>query len=148
LIRKNKFRPSGIFGFEPGGTVYSRVETLGGANGMVGVTWNALREAFFGEQTGSIIALTYETLTAKPAHAIEAVYDFIGEKKFRHDFVNVEFDAEEFDRRIGTPGLHKVGRLVAHTPRKTLLPTDLVRKYENDAFWRDPKRNPNKVLVV
>jgi len=29
-----------------------------------------------------------------------------------HDFENIEFDAEEFDRRLGTPGLHKVGRRV------------------------------------
>src|SRR6185437_11938778 len=46
LIRKNKFQPSGIFSFEPGGTVYSRVEGLGAGNGMVGFAWNALREAF------------------------------------------------------------------------------------------------------
>lgn len=48
LIRKNKFQPSGIFNFEPGGTVFSRVEGLAGANGMVGFAWNALREAFVG----------------------------------------------------------------------------------------------------
>jgi sulfotransferase len=36
LIRKNKFQPSGIFNFEPGGTVFSRVEGPAGANGMVG----------------------------------------------------------------------------------------------------------------
>ena len=35
LIRKNKFQPSGIFNFEPGGTAFSRVEGLAGANGMV-----------------------------------------------------------------------------------------------------------------
>ena len=28
LIRKNKFQPSAIFNFEPGGNVYSRVEGL------------------------------------------------------------------------------------------------------------------------
>lgn len=46
LIRKNKYQPSGIFNFEPGGTVYSRVEGLAAPNGMVGFAWNALREAF------------------------------------------------------------------------------------------------------
>jgi sulfotransferase len=75
-------------------------------------------------------------------------YDFIGEKNFSHDFDNVEFDAEEFDRRLGTPGLHKVGRKVRHAARRTLLPGDLVRKYENDAFWRDPARNPYNVRVI
>jgi sulfotransferase len=29
-----------------------------------------------------------------------------------------------------------------------VLPPDLVRKYESDAFWRDPARNPKNVRVV
>ena len=148
LIRKNKFQPSGIFGFEPGGTVYSRVEGLSANSGMVGFAWNALREAFFSEHTDSIMALTYETLTTRPDLALAAVYDFIGEKPFAHDFDNVEFDAEEFDRRLGTPGLHKVSRKVRSQGRKSLLPNDLVHKYQNDAFWHDPARNPNNVRVV
>jgi len=148
LIRNNKFQPSGIFGFEPGGTVYSRVEGLGGNAGMVGFAWNALREAFCGEQSDRLMVVTYETLSSRPAEAIAAVYDFIGEKPFAHDFDNVEFDAAEFDRRLGTPGLHAVGRRVAHQPRVNVLPADLARKFENDSFWRDPARNPNKVKVV
>jgi hypothetical protein len=59
--------------------VYSRVEGLAGANGMVGFAWNALREAFCGEQASCLLALTYETLTSNPEAAIAAVYDFIGE---------------------------------------------------------------------
>jgi len=148
LIRKNKFQPSGIFNFEPGGTVYSRVEGLSAGAGMVGFAWNALREAFCGEHSGKLLALTYETLTTRPDLAIEAVYEFIGEKRFAHDFDNVEFDADEFDRRLGTPGLHRVGRHVQAPSRKSVLPADLIRKYENDSFWRDPARNPNNVRVV
>jgi sulfotransferase len=148
LIRKNKFQPSGIFNFDPAGTVYSRVEGLSATNGMVGFAWNALREAFSGEHTDRLLTITYETLTTKPGEAIAAIYDFIGEKPFQHDFENVDFDAAEFDRRLGTPGLHKVGRQVRYEERKMVLPQDLVRKYENDAFWRDPARNPNKVRVV
>jgi sulfotransferase len=37
--------------------------------------------------------------------AVKAVYDFIGEKLFGHDFNNVVFDADEFDTRLGTPRL-------------------------------------------
>ena len=87
-------------------------------------------------------------LTSRQQQAIAAVYDFIGEKPFAHDFENIEFDAEEFDRRLGTPGLHQVGRRVESPGRKSLLPGDPVRKYENDAFWRDPARNPKQVKVV
>jgi sulfotransferase len=128
--------------------VYSRVEGLAGNNGMVGFAWNALREAFCGEQTACLLALTYETLTTKPEQALAAVYEFIGEMPFNHDFNNIEFDAEEFDRRIGTPGLHKVGRSIHANERRNLLPAELIRKYENDAFWLDPPGNPYKVKVV
>jgi sulfotransferase len=148
LIRKNKFQPSGIFNFEPGGNVYSRVEGLGSAAGMVGYAWNSLHEAWCGENADRLLAITYETLTTEPQRAIEAVYDFIGEKPFQHDFDNIEFDAAEFDRRLGTPGLHTVGRRVERKQRRSLLPPALINKYEKDAFWRDPARNPNNVKVV
>lgn len=148
LIRQNMFQPSGIFGFEPGGNVYSRVDAIGGANGMVGYSWNALHEAWCGEQADRLLLVTYETLTSRPREAIDAIYEFIGQKPFPHDFENVEFDATEFDRRLGTPGLHTVGRRVAHVQRHNLLPPILIARYENDAFWRDPARNPNKVKVV
>jgi sulfotransferase len=148
LIRKNKFQPSGIFNFESGGTVYSRVEGLGSGNGMVGYAWNALHEAWCGEQSDRLLLLTYETLTSRPREAIAAVYDFLGEPPFAHDFENIEFDAAEFDRRIGTPGLHSVGRRVVREERRNVLPALLFRKYENDSFWRDPDRNPNNVRVV
>jgi sulfotransferase len=115
---------------------------------MVGYAWNALHEACCGEQSDRLLLLTYETLISKPREAIAAVYDFIGETPFAHDFENIEFDAAEFDRRLGTPGLHSVGRRVMREDRQTVLPQALVRKYENDAFWRDPARKPNNVRVV
>jgi sulfotransferase len=148
LIRHNKFQPSGIFNFEPGGTVYSRIEGLTGTNGMVGYAWNAVREAFCGEDSGRLLALTYETLTRDPSRAIAEIYDFIGEPPYPHDFNNIEFDASEFDRRLGTPGLHTVGRSVTRTERRTVLPRDLFNKYASDNFWLDPERNPNAVRVL
>lgn len=148
LIRTNKFEPSGIFNFESGGTVYSRAEALQGGNGMVGFSWNALKEAYYGEQSDRLMLLTYETLTSKPKKAMEAVYDFVGEKPFAHDFDNVEYSEEEFDARLGTPGLHRVGRKVEAHERATILPPDLFRRYEADSFWRDPALNVNKVRIV
>jgi sulfotransferase len=67
---------------------------------------------------------------------------------FVHDFNNVEFDASEFDRRLGTSGLHAVGRRVAREERRSILPPALVRKYEGDMFWREASGNPNGVKVV
>jgi sulfotransferase len=149
LIRRNKFEPSRIFNFDPGGTVYSRVEGLGSGSGMVGFAWNALREAFFGEQSDKLLLLTYETLTSDPRRALEALYAFIGEPAFAHDFDNVEYDAaDEFDARLGTPGLHTVARAVRPSERETILPPDLFRRVEQDSFWRNAELNTRGVPVV
>jgi sulfotransferase len=148
LARQNAFDMSRIFNTDAGGTVYSRTEALAAGNGMVGFAWNALKEAYYGEHTSNLMLLRYETLTNNPALAMQAVYDFIGETRFQHDFENISFDAEEFDARLGTPGLHRVGRRVYAAKRDTVLPPDLFRRYANDSFWDDPALNARGVRVV
>jgi sulfotransferase len=148
LVRRNRYEPSGIFNYEPGGTVYSRVDGLAGINGMVGFAYNALKEAFYGEQAGHMLLLTYETLTGDPAKAMAAVYDFIGERQFPHDFDHVDYAEDEFDARLGTPGLHRVATKVRYVERQTILPPDLFRRFENDAFWLDPKLNLRSVRII
>ena len=92
--------------------------------------------------------VTYETLTREALRALSEIYRFIGQPPFEHDLENVAFDASEFDRRLGTPGLHAVGREVKAMSRKSLLPPDLIRKYQNDNFWLDRSINVNSVPVV
>jgi sulfotransferase len=148
LVRANPLQTSKIFNFDAGGTVYSRCDGLNAPGGMVGFAWNAMREAFFSEQSSRLMLLQYETLTANPKRAMAAVYDFIGEVEFAHDFDNVCYDAAEFDARIGMPGLHRVGKSVRVAERKTILPPDLFRKHEVNSFWRVPEQNINSVRIV
>src|ERR1051325_5939299 len=75
LVRSNKLEPTKMFGFEVGGTVYNRFDALASSNGMVGYAYHALREAFFSEQSDRMMLLSYETLTARPRHAIKQVYE-------------------------------------------------------------------------
>lgn len=149
LVQRNPLQPSGIFGFEGGGTLYSRVEGIGGGTGLVGFAWNALREAFYGPHTDRLLLVTYDTLTRNPQRAMAAIYQAIGQPLFQHDFGKVEFDATEFDRRLGTPGLHEVKREVrTATPRQSVLPPDLIRKYAADNFWLDHDANIYGVQIV
>lgn len=148
LIRRNKFEPSKIFNFEPGGTVYSRANALVEMNGLVGYAFNALKEAYYGEHADRLMLLTYDTLTRAPVRAMAAVYDFIGASPFAHDFDNVDYAEEEFDARLGTPGLHRIAAKVQHVERQTVLPPDLFRRFENDSFWADGKLNLRGVRVV
>ena len=134
LVRRNHLEPSKIFNFDPTGTVYSRAEGMGAGTGLIGYAWNCLREAYFGEHADRLMLLTYETLTAEPERAMSALYKFIAEAPFRHDFENVAHDEVEFDARLGAPGLHRVGRVVRHEERRTILPPDLFRRVEADFF--------------
>lgn len=148
LIQKNSFQPSSLFSYRPDGTVYTRAEALTAHDGMVGYAYNALKEAFYGDHASKLMLLQYETLANDPVKAMSAVYSFIGEPSFSHDFSNVEYDASEFDRKAGTPGLHDVRTMVGFTPRKTVVPPDLVKRYEDGSFWRIPSLNMSNVLVV
>ena len=46
LARKNWLQPSSIFNYQPGGTVFSRAESLTAQDGLVGFAFRALKEAF------------------------------------------------------------------------------------------------------
>lgn len=148
LVLRNTFSPSSIFNYQTGGTVYSRADGVANGEGMLGYAYNALKQAFYGAHASRLMLVQYETLVNNPRKALDAIYRFIGETGFEHDFEHVEFDAEEFDTKAGTPGLHAVRPVVAAEPRKTVLPPDVFRRFEQDAFWRNPDLNPNKVLIV
>lgn len=137
-----------MFNFQTGGTVYNRTEGIACGDGTLGFSYNALKKAFYGEHARHLMLLQYETLVSDPARARAAVYDFIGEPPFRHDFDNVHFDAGEFDARTGMPGLHKVGRKMAAPERATVLPPDIFRRFENEAFWLNARANIRAVRVV
>jgi len=148
LVRKNAFSPSAIFSYTPGGTVYTRANGLAGGEGMVGYAYDALKEAFYGEDADRLMLVQYETLVSDPSRVMGAIYGFLGEPAFDHDFEHVSYDAEAFDQRAGTPGLHMVRSRVKAVERATILPPDLFRRFENDAFWRDPQAKVRGVRVI
>ncbi|EQD48428.1 sulfotransferase, partial [mine drainage metagenome] len=73
---------------------------------------------------------------------------FIGETPVQHDFAHIDYDATAFDLKAGTPGLHTVRPKVEARTRETILPPDVFRRFENDAFWRDPVLNKRGVRIV
>ncbi|MFC5437933.1 sulfotransferase family protein [Rhodanobacter umsongensis] len=148
LIQQNAFSPSSIFNYTPGGTIYTRANALAGADGLLGYAYDALKEACYGAHADRLLLVQYETLTAEPDRTLAAIYDFLGEPVFQHDFQRVSYDARAFDAKAGTPGLHDVRPKVAPIERSTLLPPDLFQRFAGDAFWRDPVRHPAAVGLI
>jgi sulfotransferase len=150
LIRRNAFELSGIFSYDSGGTVYSRVDGLVSPAGMFGFAYNALREAVYGEQSDRLLIVRYESLTANPLGILAAIYGFIGEELHPHNPMDIGpcYDMIEFDLRLGTPGLHDVGRSVEARERRPILPPDLLARYQKEAFWDDLKKLPSTVNLL
>jgi sulfotransferase len=148
LVRRNPFVISKIFNYDAGGTVYRRVEALNGPTGIVRVPYECLKEAYFGEHALKLLLVTYETLTRSPDVALRAIYEFIGERPYAHNFEDVTYSADEFDERMSTPGLHRVTGKVQFTERRTILPADIVQRFQTSAFWKDPQQIRPEVRVV
>jgi sulfotransferase len=148
LARRNAFEPSGMFGFETGSTVFTRINRLSSNEGLVGFAMDALKEAFFGEQADRLILVEYEALARAPRTTIEHLYSLLNEPPFPHDFDNIEYAADEFDLALGAPGLHTIRPKVEWIERRTVLPPDLFRRFDNDMFWRAPGVNVRHVSVI
>jgi sulfotransferase len=148
LVRRNAFELSGMFGFEPGGTVYSRVNRIAASDGLVGYALDALREAFFGEDANRLILIEYQALTRAPGDTLRILYEMLDQPHFTHDFENVEYQADDFDLALGARGLHTVRRRVEWIERRSVLPPELFARFSGDMFWRTPEAAARDVPVI
>ena len=147
LYRANPYENTKLFGDDAErNTVYSRVETLAQRNRLVGFAWAALKDAYYGEHSKSLLIVDYDLLAQGPEKVLRLVYEFIGEPWFEHDFEHIEYDAPEFDEALGLKGLHKVRPKVALEERRTILPPDLFEQYTNLSFWLDGRNSEASVI--
>lgn len=137
IYRKNPFDYSRMFNPQTRQTVYSRCESMMNAAGVTGSAWTALKEAYYGEYSDKLLIIDYDLLAQHPQRTIDLLYQFIGEKNFKHDFDNVDYQDEAFDQVLGVKGLHTVNRKVEFKARRSILPPDLFAKYSEMAFWQD-----------
>jgi sulfotransferase len=149
LIRRNAFDVSRLFN-NPAerATVYSRTEALSQGSRLVGYAYNALKEAFYSEQSASILLVDYDLLTKGPDKTMSLIYQFLGEEPFEHDFDRVEYQEPEFDRKLKTTGLHQVRSQVEFKSRTTILPPDLFERFDGLSFWTDATNSRASAIVA
>ena len=85
-----------------------------------------------------IMLVEYESLCKKPESVMREVYNFIGKDYYAHDFNNVEYENEVFDRALNMKDLHTVRRQVSWKERPSILPKSVFEKYSGKEFWRTP----------
>lgn len=132
-------------------TVYTRTDALMRQDRIIGASWNATREGFYGELSERLLLLEYDYLVKYPQRAIATVYDFIDEPGFEHAFTGLTMDGQElieqFDAALGVPGLHRVNSEVKWIPRQTILPPDLFSRLATLSFWHDVKNTKSTLLT-
>jgi sulfotransferase len=116
-------------------TVYSRTEALGRQNRIVGYSLAALREAYYGQHSKSLLLVDYELLARFPQKCMDLLYDFLGEKRFQHDTETVAHSETSFDVDMGIPDLHTVRSRISFEERNSILPPDIFEKYNKINFW-------------
>ncbi|MFM0598154.1 sulfotransferase family protein [Paraburkholderia dilworthii] len=149
MLGKNPLQLSRVFNFQPGASVYSRVETLMNSdNGLIGLPWANLREAWFGDQARRLIIVPYEHLVREPDRTMRRLYEELGESWFPHDFDNAVYDEPDYDALLGMPGLHKVRQKVEYQDRKPCVPPDVFAKSAGTSFWNKPELNTRNVKII
>ena len=83
--------------------------------------------------------IEYENLCKEPEKTMRGVYEFLEKPYYSHDFENVEYSNENFDRACNLKDLHTVKRRVEYKPPRCILPPEIVKKYSemNMEFWRE-----------
>jgi sulfotransferase len=145
-VQASPFLRGKMFPVDACENVYARSEHML-KKGILSVPLQALRQAWYGEESHRLIAIRYDSLTGQPAEVIGRLYELLGQPAFAHDFENLDYDEPEFDNQFGMPGLHRVRSRVEPNRRTTILPPDIFNQNDR-SFWDVPGQNPRGVTVL
>lgn len=135
LHQKNPYNISTIFNKDVDLNVYSRARSLMN-NGLVSAAYESLKSAYYGMFRHMLFLVEYELLVKNPAGTLKAIYNFIDQPHYEHDFNNVQVSYEQYDQRVGMKDLHTTKKIVKYYDSSMILPPDIVNEYSNLEFWR------------
>jgi sulfotransferase len=136
LQRKNPYTFTTMFSPEENSNVYTRCETLLNPGRTLGFAYNSVKQGITSEHKDSIMLIEYETLCKRPEMMMKAIYNFIDEPYYPHDFNDVEATYDEFDEDVQLPGLHTTRKKVEWIERQTILPPDIWQRVNGMEVWK------------
>ena len=119
--------------------VFARCDGMMDRNdGIVAGPWIILCEGY-AMNPEMIMLIDYENLCKTPEKTMREVYEFLERPYYSHDFENVEYSNENFDKSCNLKDLHTVKRKVEYNPPRCILPPEIVQKYNemNMEFWKE-----------
>ena len=137
LYRRDPYKATNMFSRDES-TVYARATGLLKADRVIGSAYNSIKQGLSSEHKKSLCLVDYDLFIAAPEAHMKAIYEFLEEPYFAHDFNNVESSYDEYDADFGMAGLHTTRKEVKAVPRETILPNDIWSNVKNMNFWRQP----------
>lgn len=137
MHQKNPFRISTVYSKDVDMNVYTRANSLMSEGGIVRLPYDSLKSAICGPYKDMLFLLEYDLLVKNPEGVMRAIYNFIEQPYFHHDFDNVESSYDEYDANIGMKHLHYTRKRVEYTSRQTVLPPDLWNQFSNLEVWKE-----------
>lgn len=137
LHQKNPYAISTVFPENVDLNVYTRSDSLMGNGGIVREPYDALKSAMTGMFKDMLFFVEYDILCKNPEGVMKALYNFIDQPYYQHDFDNVEDRYDEYDVEINMKGLHDTRKKVEWKPREFILPPDVLNKYQGLEVWRE-----------
>lgn len=136
LFRKNPYDKNAMIPEEWAISVYSRCDYLMRADATLGFAFMSLKEAITSRDKDMIMVVEYEQLCKNPKGMMKAIYNFIDQPYYDHDFNNVAASHVEFDNEVNIKGLHTTRKEIQYIPRTCIIPPDIIEKYSNMEVWR------------
>lgn len=147
LYRKTPTEFTKLFSPDTRTTVFSRSAAMMQDSAVIGAPWLSLKDGIFGPYAKDILIVEYEMLAKIPRQTVDAIYEFIGEDKFSHDFNSLVFDTPDYDIDLGVRGLHTVRKKVEYLPENMIIPPEICERYAGMSFWRDCETEASRLTV-
>jgi sulfotransferase len=136
ITSKNPFYSKTIT--ENSDNVFARCDgMMDKTGGVVSSSWVCLQEGY-SLNPEMIMFIEYENLCRYPEKTLKQIYNFLEKPYFEHDFDNVIYKNEIYDRSCNLKDLHTVKKKVEYKQQKNILPLEIVEKFKkmNMEFWR------------
>jgi len=146
IASKNPFHTNTLT--EDNNNVFLRCDGLmNKTTGIIAVPWILLQEGY-ALHPEMIMLIEYENLCKNPEKTMRKVYEFLEMPYYSHDFENVEYSNQNFDKACNLKDLHTIKKKVEYNPPKCILPPEIVKKYTemNMEFWRAGHKTDHQII--
>lgn len=121
-----------------GSTVLARADYFAAPNGVMGMAYNATKDSVVGGFLDRLLFVDYNKFMTDPKGGLRRIYEFLGEKPFKHNFSKIKRLGESNWRVHQFPGLHDVRPVLEKIecdPRKTLGDEAYTKYYKESEPW-------------